>query len=429
MAKAPYARITVSEATLPNGARVIQVLGETFVERGGQLLRVGGEALAGAVTAEVGGALLATASLAVAAMPGVSVSREYAEQIGAAERAQRAEAIANAHGRPIALPTPSPFKNETFVRALPTQAAIDATTAPQPRAGDEPQMHAPIPHAPGMAPPHAGGAAADLASEAYKYVTTAGTKEGAAALAAVNKCMPNEKEFRSFGALKNAMSSTTPVGWEVHHIVEQNQTARFGSEVIQNTANAIALPEDVHAEVSAMSSRKPLAADGIDPKQFPHARDYVRTLPFDEQREFGIKQIREAMDRLHTPQQTRDTIEKELKRLDVPGLCAPQAPPAPQAPDINDVQNAIDAHNQQSSRPLPDARSVANWDGSTRSGTFLDLGNGQVVQHQGAGAYAIADVQRQLGGVQPPIGQYATLQQNGQIQVPQQTQSLGMQLG
>ncbi len=59
---------------------------------------------------------------------------------------------------------------------------------------------------------------------------------------------------------------------------------------------------------------------------------------------------------------------------------------------------------------------------------FIERG-GEVAQHQGQGAYAVADVQQQLGGVQPPIGQYATLQQGGQIQASQQTQSLGMQLG
>jgi hypothetical protein len=122
--------------------------------------------------------------------------------------------------------------------------------------------------------------------------------------------------------------------------------------------------------------------------------------------------------------------ESRLPSQQVVSRCADEVPAhSTAAPpiDINDVQKAIDAHNQQSNRPLPNARSVADWDGSTRSGTFIDLGDGQVAQHQGAGAYALADVQKQLGGVQPPIGQYATLQSSGQIQVPQQTQSLGMQ--
>ncbi len=414
----------MSDTTFPNSTHVIEVLGQTFVERGGQFLRVGGEALAGAATAEAGGVVLATASLAIAAMPGVPVSREYAEQIGAAERAQRAEAIANAHGRPIALPTPSPFQNETFVRALPTQAAIDATTAPQPRAGNEPQVHAP-----GLAPPHPGTDAADNRLEArrYPYVASAATHDGAIALSKIEKCGPHFEQFKSVDALKRDMNA--PQGWEVHHLVEQRQYARFGTEALQSTSNAIALPRDIHQAISTLNSSAPrLGEMGYG---YAHLREFIETLPYEWQRQIGLTQVREAVaSAKNLSPQDRASIDAQIKTLDHPGLCpAPPAPPQPQIPDLNDLQNAIDNHNQQSSRPLPDARSVANWDGSTRSGTFLDLGNGQVAQHQGAGAYAVADVQQQLGGVQPPIGQYATLQQNGQIEMPQQRQSLGMQLG
>jgi len=38
---------------------------------------------------------------------------------------------------------------------------------------------------------------------------------------------------------------------------------------------------------------------------------------------------------------------------------------------------------------------------------------------QSATAKTFLDVQQDLGGVQPPIGQYVTLAQNGQAQVPQ----------
>jgi len=409
--------------------RDFEATGQRFIERGGEVLRVAGKVGETVLTVEGG---FAAAAIAVGSYPGVPVSREEAERIGAQERATAARGIAAG----IAPSLATPFSNPAYVARMPTAemirdgmtalapaAAIDATTAPNPRAGNVPTMHAP-----GLTPPHAGGEAADLGLEAYKYVPTAGLAAGVTALAAVNQCVPNAEAFRSFGALRNAMSSTTPQGWEVHHIVEQNQTLQFGSEVIQNRANAIALPEDVHKEVGAIYSRKPRefsAGAG-----FSHERDYIRTLPFEEQREIGIQHIRDAMNNLKTPRQTRDIIEKELTKLDVPVICGPPKAPKIDPNDLqNVIQNAVDAHNQTSGRPLPDARSVSEWNGSTRSGTFLDLGNGQVAQHQGQGAYAVADVQQQLGSVQPPIGQYATLQQGGQIQASQQTQSLGMQLG
>ncbi len=430
----------MADVALPNGTTWAEV-GEKFIVEAGRVMRIVATA---AAAPEAPIVALGAAAVMIAAEPTVPVTREYAESVLAREHAATANAAAYP-GVPQAYPlTPSPFSRPGVLESLPTEkmlqagitavgpatAAIDLTTAPHPNPTTIPIMSPGLapPRAPGIAPPHAGGEAADLGLEANKYVPTAGLAAGVTALAAVKQCVPNAEEFRSFGALKNAMSSTTPQGWEVHHIVEQNQTAKFGSEVIQNRANAIALPDDVHKEVSAIYSRKPeLFSAGAG---FLHERDYIRTLPFEEQRELGIQRIREAMNNLKTPQHTRDIIEKELTKLDVPVICGPPTPPKIDPNDLqNVIQNAVDAHNQTSSRPLPDARSVSEWNGSTRSGTFLDLGNGQVAQHQGQGAYAVADVQQQLGGVQPPIGQYATLQQGGQIQAPQQTQSLGMQLG
>ncbi len=284
------------------------------------------------------------------------------------------------------------------------------------------------PRAPGIAPPHAGGEAADLGLEANKYVPTAGTCGGRNGARGGEAVCSERRGISVVWRSEKCNEFDHASGLGSPSYSRANQTAKFGSEVIQNRANAIALPDDVHKEVSAIYSRKPeLFSAGAG---FLHELDYIRTLPFEEQRELGIQHIREAMNNLKTPQHTRDIIEKELTKLDVPVICGPPTPPKIDPNDLqNVIQNAVDAHNQTSSRPLPDARSVSEWNGSTRSGTFLDLGNGQVAQHQGQGAYAVTDVQQQLGGVQPPIGQYATLQQGGQIQAPQQTQSLGMQLG
>ena len=73
------------------------------------------------VTLEAGGALLVAGAAGVALAQPVPVSREMAERIGTAERAERAKLIEAAHGGPVALPTPSPFLNEQYVRTLPTQ--------------------------------------------------------------------------------------------------------------------------------------------------------------------------------------------------------------------------------------------------------------------------------------------------------------------
>jgi len=385
-----------------------------------------------------------------AALPVKELGRKDAERLGAEERA-RFGSVAAMHAAGIEL---SPFQDQAFLNSLPTEAQLQsrvpnpsAMTAPsftyEPTAPGEnltsyPQYVAPLdaltlpdPGAPGAAPPNGTPLSmpeiGDTSVEAYAYVSSAGSKEGAAALAAVNKCMPGEEAFRSFGALKNGMHY--PTDWEVHHLVEQNQTSRFGSELIQSTANAVALPDDVHRWISSVNSSKPPLDSGVDRTQFSRMRDYVRSLPFDEQRELGIQQVRDAMDALRTPQNVRDQIEKQLDRLDVPDLCAPPVPPLPQLPDANDIQNAVDAHNKTSSRPLPDVRSVAAYDGTTRSGTFLDLGSSMVAQHQGRGAYVIADISRDLNGQQPPLGQYVTLTQAGQIQVPQQSQNLGLGMG
>ncbi len=50
------------------------------------------------------------------------------------------------------------------------------------------------------------------------------------------------------------------------------------------------------------------------------------------------------------------------------------------------------------------AASVQPWAGKAQSGPFVDLGDGLVAQHIGRGAYILMDVQRDLGGVMPPIG-------------------------
>ncbi len=301
------------DSTFP---QTLHIDGRTIVVTATAAFEVLGSAAAATIAApEVAAALSAGVAVGAigAALPVKELGRKDAERLGAEERA-RFGSVAAMHAAGIEL---SPFQDQAFLNSLPTEAQLQsrvpnpsAMTAPsftyEPTAPGEnltsyPQYVAPLdaltlpdPGAPGAAPPNGTPLSmpeiGDTSVEAYAYVSSAGSKEGAAALAAVNKCMPGEEAFRSFGALKNGMHY--PTDWEVHHLVEQNQTSRFGSELIQSTANAVALPDDVHRWISSVNSSKPPLDSGVDRTQFSRMRDYVRSLPFDEQRELGIQQAR-----------------------------------------------------------------------------------------------------------------------------------------
>jgi hypothetical protein len=88
------------------------------------------------------------------------------------------------------------------------------------------------------------------------------------------------------------------------------------------------------------------------------------------------------------------------------------------APQIADVQAAVD-EMRENGKYLPNVRTLEPWNGKPSFGSFVDLGDGAVAQHTQRGAYSYLDVQRDLGGVQPPFGQPVALSQNGQVQVPQ----------
>ncbi len=374
------------------------------------------------VTLEAGGALLVAGAAGVAFAQPVPVSREMAERIGTAERAERAKLLEAAHGGPVALPTPSPFLNEQYVRTLPTQAQLDA----------HPQL---APHAvPGSAPSLPGNETA-LEASVYPNVNSHALAAGVKALGDTGRCFPKFESFegnsrQAFDKLKDLMQP--PDGWETHHFVEQNRTEQFGTQAIQNRANAINLPKPVHTEVSARFSRGPV--EGTPAEKFATAhpelkisslRDYVRTLSFAEQRQFSVDTIRTVLEdpKFHVSAQDRATIEKDLQRLENPTLDKNLCPPLSQAPgratpEIADVQIAIDGLRDQGVR-LVSAQSVQPWNGKTQVGSFVDLGDGMVAQHIGRGNYSFMDVQQDLGGVQPPIGQFVTLAPNGQAQVPQ----------
>jgi hypothetical protein len=244
----------------------------------------------------------------------------------------------------------------------------------------------------------------------------------------MDQCRPGFKSFDSQAQLEDHMLQqgkfrgvdANGQSWQLHHLVEQGRgTPAYGSHAIQNEVNAIYLPKDVHEYISARMSGTFVTQEG---EPYSHLRDYVGTLNYDQQRNLGIKMVREALDKTNATQQVRNTVEKELQSLDVPELqdfckTIPQKP-KPEI-DPSQIQPLLDQHNDSHDSRMPPMREAKPWDGKPRDGTFVDLGNGQVAQHQGRGDYAVMDVQRDFGGVRPPIGRYVGAQQIAQVQMGQ----------
>jgi hypothetical protein len=162
-----------------------------------------------------------------------------------------------------------------------------------------------------------------LHAQAYPYAAT--THEGAQALADVkSNCDPNDlQEFDSFRSLKSAMKPQP--NEQVHHLVEQNQTARFGTRAIQNTSNAVNLPAGVHAKISAYYSTKATSV-GIDYQGT--VRDYIGTKSYAAQRQFAIDTTRNFVksDPTISPDE-KAKISNELDSLEnrrAPDACLPE---------------------------------------------------------------------------------------------------------
>jgi hypothetical protein len=177
-----------------------------------------------ALTLEGGGAVLVAGAAGVALAQPVPISREMAEHIGNAERAERAKLIAAAHGGPVALPTPSPFLDEHYVRSLPTQAQLDAHPELAPNG------------TPGASPTVPADETALEARRIYPSVDSNHLAAGVKALGDTGRCFPNFESFtgnsrQAFEKLTHLMQP--PPGWETHHLVEQARTAEFGTQAIQ----------------------------------------------------------------------------------------------------------------------------------------------------------------------------------------------------
>lgn len=188
--------------------------------------------------------------------------------------------------------------------------------------------------------------------ESRVYPNVALQPAGSQAMADFKRCFPDFKSFsgNSLQAFRDLKSSVpqAPPGWHMHHLVEQSRTGQFGTQAIQNTANLIALPDGLHRKINGEYGRRlqPLTeayefAESHPELNIRTIRDYVKALPYQQQRQYNVDTIRRLMkDRsLDLSDADRRLIETQLDALARP-LCElqmPQDPPhKPRAKTISD---------------------------------------------------------------------------------------------
>ena len=96
--------------------------------------------------------------------------------------------------------------------------------------------------------------------------------------------------YNSYSAFKSANGSAGE-GKQWHHIVEQCQARKSGIDVqlIQNTANIIAIDVNTHKEISALYSSKADYSKGLT------VRNWLVGQSYEEQYEFGLKHLFEIL--------------------------------------------------------------------------------------------------------------------------------------
>tara|TARA_R110002072_G_scaffold303099_1_gene493493 strand:- start:219347 stop:223417 length:4071 start_codon:yes stop_codon:yes gene_type:complete len=90
--------------------------------------------------------------------------------------------------------------------------------------------------------------------------------------------------YRSFSALKRALGAAGEnKHW--HHIVEQSQIGQFGTALINNTKNVVALDAGIHAKISGYFSSIQDFSNGLTVRQWLSGKS------FEEQYQFGLNVI------------------------------------------------------------------------------------------------------------------------------------------
>jgi hypothetical protein len=95
----------------------------------------------------------------------------------------------------------------------------------------------------------------------------------------------------SFSSLKRALGPAGE-GRQWHHVVEQTQVGKFGSQAIHNADNVVSIPTDIHRKISGFYSSKPDFAGGQTVRQWLSGQSFEQQRAFGQQvlRVFGVGQ-------------------------------------------------------------------------------------------------------------------------------------------
>ena len=94
--------------------------------------------------------------------------------------------------------------------------------------------------------------------------------------------------------LVNAGSRLNPANIQWHHLVEQTlNQSKFGAQAINSMANIIPTPTAVHRAISGFYSSGPAWIRTLG--DFPRVRDYISSLPWEEQYRIGLEIWQHAM--------------------------------------------------------------------------------------------------------------------------------------
>ncbi len=122
--------------------------------------------------------------------------------------------------------------------------------------------------------------------EGAASVTKFGTEQ--VLFGATSRVVSAVRGFRTFAAFKKAFGAAGE-GRQWHHIVGQHakNISKFGAERIHDIENMINIDAKVHAKISGLYNSKQAYSEGL------RVREWLAKQPFDKQREFGLKVLRE----------------------------------------------------------------------------------------------------------------------------------------
>jgi hypothetical protein len=94
---------------------------------------------------------------------------------------------------------------------------------------------------------------------------------------------------KSLEELQQAVSDPAP-GYDIHHVVQQNQEEHFAREIIDSPDNLVRVPRLRHQEINGWYERKNPDFDGMSPRKYLDGRnwDVQRAVGLEALRKFGV---------------------------------------------------------------------------------------------------------------------------------------------